>query len=86
MIKEIEVKGLFGRFSYRLPLGEEKVTVLTGPNGAGKSTIFWKCYGYIVLSTHLIIGGGSLLKNRLEARSVAPILSILFLKRNYIEN
>ena len=39
MIKEIEVKGLFGRFSYRLPLGEEKVTVLTGPNGAGKSTI-----------------------------------------------
>ena len=38
MISEIEVKGLFGRFSYKVTL-DESVMVLTGPNGAGKSTL-----------------------------------------------
>lgn len=40
MIKTIEVKGLFGRFDYRLELKEDGITVLTGPNGFGKSTLF----------------------------------------------
>lgn len=40
MLKEISVKGLFGRFNYRVPLCGGDVTVLTGPNGFGKSTLF----------------------------------------------
>lgn len=40
MLKEITVKGLFGRFNYRVPLCGGDVTVLTGPNGFGKSTLF----------------------------------------------
>lgn len=40
MLKEITVKGLFGRFDYRVRLRGEGVTVLTGPNGFGKSTLF----------------------------------------------
>ena len=40
MLKEISVKGLFGRFNYKVPLCDGSVTVLTGPNGFGKSTLF----------------------------------------------
>lgn len=40
MIKAIEIKGLFGRFDYRLELKSDGITVLTGPNGFGKSTLF----------------------------------------------
>lgn len=40
MLREISVKGLFGRFNYRVRLKDGGVTVLTGPNGFGKSTLF----------------------------------------------
>lgn len=39
MIREIEIKKLFGRFDYFIKLSEDGITILTGPNGFGKSTI-----------------------------------------------
>ncbi len=55
MIRGIEVKGLFGRFSYRLPLGEEKIAVLTGPNGAGKSTILSLVYALSTCDEEIVL-------------------------------
>lgn len=39
MISQIDIRKLFGRFDYRIPLQREGVTIITGPNGFGKSTI-----------------------------------------------
>lgn len=39
MIRRLEIKKLFGRFSYNIILKENALTILTGPNGFGKSTI-----------------------------------------------
>ncbi len=38
-MRGIEIKGLFGRFDYKIKLAEGGITILTGPNGFGKSTI-----------------------------------------------
>ena len=39
MLKNIEIKGLFGRFNYKLDFEGKEIVILTGPNGFGKSTI-----------------------------------------------
>ncbi len=39
MLKNIEIKGLFGRFNYKLNFEDKNIVILTGPNGFGKSTI-----------------------------------------------
>ncbi|MEN8075349.1 AAA family ATPase [Clostridioides difficile] len=39
MIKELEIKRLFGRFNYNILFKDDKLSILTGPNGYGKSTI-----------------------------------------------
>jgi predicted ATPase len=40
MITSFSVKGLFGRFDYKVQLKDGGITLLTGPNGFGKSTLF----------------------------------------------
>lgn len=38
-MKEIRIRGLFGRFDYDIEVAGGSTTILTGPNGFGKSTI-----------------------------------------------
>lgn len=50
MLNRIEIKGLYGHYTYDLPLssGQRKdICFLTGPNGYGKSTILDLVYAFI---------------------------------------
>ena len=38
-IDKIEIRGLFGRYSYSIPFAKDRVMILTGPNGFGKTTV-----------------------------------------------
>lgn len=39
MLKELQIKNLFGQFNYNLTFKDTGITIITGPNGFGKSTI-----------------------------------------------
>jgi ABC-type ATPase involved in cell division len=50
MLNRIEIKGLYGHYTYDLPLrfGQRKdICFLTGPNGYGKSTILYLVYAFL---------------------------------------
>lgn len=50
VLNSIEIVGLFGHYSYRIPLisaGRTDICFLTGPNGYGKSTILNLIYAFI---------------------------------------
>jgi predicted ATP-binding protein involved in virulence len=38
-VMEFEVKGLFGLFNHRIPIGSSGLTIVHGPNGSGKTMI-----------------------------------------------
>ena len=38
-VREVEVRGLFGLFDHRIPVGPEGLTIVHGPNGSGKTMI-----------------------------------------------
>ena len=50
VLNSLEIVGLFGHYSYRIPLisaGRTDICFLTGPNGYGKSTILNLIYAFI---------------------------------------
>lgn len=40
MLKNIEIKGLFGRFNYKLNFEDKNIVILTGPNGFGNQQFY----------------------------------------------
>lgn len=71
-LNSIEIKGLFGHYSYSLPLkagGRKDICFLTGPNGYGKSTILNLIYAFLKADC-----------NRLVA---TPFDSITFFMKDY---
>ena len=58
LLNRIEIKGLFGHYSYDLPLrvGQRKdICFLTGPNGYGKSTILQLVYAFLKTDARTLV-------------------------------
>lgn len=59
MLNRIEITGLYGHYTYDLPLssGQRKdICFLTGPNGYGKSTILDLVYAFIKADAKTLVG------------------------------
>ena len=59
MLNRIEITGLYGYYTYNLPLcsGQRKdICFLTGPNGYGKSTILDLIYAFIKADAKTLVG------------------------------
>lgn len=59
MLNRIEITGLYGHYTYNLPLCSSQrkdICFLTGPNGYGKSTILDLIYAFIKADTKTLVG------------------------------
>ena len=58
LLNKIEIKGLFGHYSYDLPLCDSQrkdICFLTGPNGYGKSTILQLVYAFLKADARTLV-------------------------------